>query len=176
MSVASIPPGAPPHVAMAYSPPSPPWTWTKGILKTLWLLFFLSFLPYELGQSFAGIKSGGLSVISGWPVQTLVILGAVVALLSGARTIARPSLRYGPVWLAHQLAKVAYLLVLASGAFFGVAFSNSGTGGSVVLNYSGVIYLFMIGTVIATIAALVGTVEDLKHPGERLPFDFPVKR
>lgn len=157
---------------LPYRPPNPPWLYTKGILKVVWLFFLLVYIPYELLQMVKGDAILRLPL----PSDTLLLVGALVAILGGAKTVTKPTRIFGPVCLALSSVKIAYLVILATDAIVGISFGTGQSGHiSLGIGFVNVILLILIGSFLAAAAAFVTTVEDFKHPGERLPFDYPVK-
>jgi hypothetical protein len=190
----SVPPGAPP------SPPGPPvevefpevwvsddlpglpWCIAKGVAKAILLLFFTVLVPLELFYSaFAG---SGLPISHPWSAALLIYGGGALALTSAACTAAQTTRLLGLFRFLNRATALVYLYVLASLAtiFFGpFSFGGGNNGGfgaqvGLTFGFADLIYLFMIGTGLATLAALVVLYEDYKHPGERLPWDFPLSR
>ena len=179
---APIPPpmmGAAPGIPewLPFRPPNPPWLYTVGILKTTWSLFVFAFLPYVFMTILnnASNSSFGFGVHSDLPLQLLIDFGVVLALLSGIRHVSRPTRWFGPIGFFRALIKVVYVLLIAFNAVLILSLNFQGLNGSLSIDYSGVIYLFLIGTALAMLAALVTAYEDTKYPGERLPFDYRVK-
>ena len=163
---------------LPYRRPVPPWLYTVGILKVLWSLFAYVFIPYilfsYLGQ-FSGSSSSGFQIRSDLPFMALIYLGIVLSFLTGARHVAKPTRWFGPIGFFRAVIKVGYVLLIAWNAILVTSTGISGVALSITIDYSGTIYLFLIGTVLAMLAALVTGYEDVKYPGERLPFDYPVK-
>lgn len=124
-----------------------------------------------------GLPDAILAYLTSWGVAlpvseiTVTVAGVVIAVLSTATYIARPTGAYGPLGMATSGVVAVYLLVLWEGASYHLTIPNS----SVVLTigYADLILLFLIAPAIGIVVGLVTTVEDLRHPGERLPFDFP---
>ena len=182
---AAYPPPPPPTLVsspdggwLPFRRPSPPWLYTVGVLKTLWSLFFFAVVPYfvfRLLGHFSGSSSSGISVHSDLPFLALIDLGIVLSLLTGARHVAKATRWFGPIWFFRAVVKVGYVLLIAWNAILMASIGFSSGSVSIMFDYSGTIYLFLIGTSLAMIAALVTAYEDVKYPGERLPFDYPVK-
>lgn len=171
--------GAAPEIPewLPYQPPNPPWLYTVGILKTAWSLFVFAFLPYEFMRLLSNPSNlpFGIGVHSDLPFQLLIDFGVVLALLSGIQHVSRPTRWFGPIGFFRALITVVYVLLIAFNAVLILSLNFQGLNASVTIDYSGVIYLFLIGTALAMLAALVTAYEDTKYPGERLPFDYRVK-
>ncbi len=152
--------------AIGYQLPSLGYRILVGGLRLVPLLILLVGLP---DAALAYLASRGISL----PVSvvTVTIAGSVISVLATARYIFRPSRAYGPISAATSGVTLVYLLVLWAGATYHIAVPAT----SVVLtiDYAKLIALLVLVPAIALGAAIVTTIEDLRHPGERLPFDFP---
>jgi hypothetical protein len=84
--------------------------------------------------------------------------------------VARPTRAYGPLSLAGSVILFLYLLALARSGTVTIAI---GSGASFQLSYGSAILLIAVVPLIGALAAAVTTAEDARHPGERLPFDYP---
>lgn len=108
-------------------------------------------------------------VSSGLPIVALGVAGVVLAILGAARYILRPTRGYGPVSMLYSAAGILYLLSFAPLASSTVAFGAN----TITLVYGQLLVYAAIVPVFGLAAGAVTTVEDVRHPGERLPYDFP---
>lgn len=155
-----------------YYLPSWPWTISVAFVKVMWLSLFLVLLPIQIESTLLPT----LPITTNTPFGLLLIVGGAIAVISGLRTLTKPTKYYGQVCFAGSITKLIWLLVLAGTA--GVYISiNAGSSAFIVFGFSlqGLYYMLMIVPAIAACAGLVIAYEDYKHPKERLPYDFPVK-
>ncbi len=106
-------------------------------------------------------------------IVVLAALGSIFALFEGARFVAKPTLYYGPLWTVSSAAFLAYVLYLAAGASITLTFISNV---NIVVGYSLLLLFLALIPALTLGAAIVITIQDQRHPGERLPFDFPVRR
>jgi hypothetical protein len=122
-------------------------------------------IPYKIVTTLQGY-----GLILGLSLWVIVAFGVVLTALTAAAYIAQPTKAYGPLFIAKSGVALAYLFVLAGAASFSLSVKG---GTSVSMEWSALIWLVMIIPAIKIIAGLVITLEDVRHPGERLPYDFP---
>jgi len=139
-----------------------------AVLRLVPLLFVFVVVPYLLLRRLDAI---GVGTALSWPV--LAIAGTVLAVLSTARYLARPTRAYGPLSVLQSAVGLLYLLYLASAATARVAF---GGGVTFTIGYAEIFWILTVVPVVGIGAGLVTTVEDFRHPGERLPWEFPAPR
>ena len=159
--------------------PGLPWCIAKGVAKGIVLIFFLVLLPIEFLFTVFGAADFGLH--HSFTVALLTYGGTALAVTSAGFTAFQTTAAYGFFRLANRAAKLTYQYILATVAIFTLGpYALSFGGGTADLglhfNFADIFYLFMIPTAIALSAALVTFYEDLRHPGERLPWDFPISR
>ncbi|HYK92723.1 MAG TPA: hypothetical protein VEY07_01610 [Thermoplasmata archaeon] len=138
-----------------------------GALRLLPLLFVWVFLPYG---ALRGLDSVG--VATSLSVTTIVVVGAILSVLSTVRYIVKPTRAFGPVGALGSGIAAGYLLLLAQSAEFTISGPN---GIGISIEYGTVLELLAIVPLFGLAAALVTTAEDISRPGERLPFDYPVR-
>ena len=131
------------------------------------LAVVLAVIPFEVVQ-----RLGGFGVTTGATAAELFAAGIVLAALAGARSFAKPTRAYGPVSLVTAAAGIGYLLWLAGRATVAIA-PTADVG--IALGYGTILELLAIAPALGLVAALVTTIEDARHPGERLPFDYPAR-
>jgi len=125
---------------------------------------------------FVAIPLGILNLLAAHGIQppvslvTVSYVGILLAVIGAAGTLLRPTRAYGPVALAGATLLFLYLLTLARNGVLTVALGSSAT---LHLGYGNAILLLAVIPVLTAIACLVTTWEDLRKPGERLPFDYP---
>ncbi len=159
--------------------PGMPWCVAKGIAKGILLIFFLVLLPIEF--LFTILGAADLWVHHSISVALLVYGGGALAVTSAGFTAFQTTSAYGFFRLANRVAKLVYLYVLAAVAIFtigplNVQIGSASAGVTLQFNVADVFYLFMIPVTFAAAASAVTLYEDLKHPGERFPWDFPISR
>ncbi len=138
---------------------------TSGLLLVP-LIVVLVGLPVA-GLAF--LQSHGISLpISYW---TVAGFGFAIAVLVAVRSVLKPTAAYGPAAIATSGATLAYLLVLFLQATYHIAIPNSTVTLSV--DVARLLVLLMLVPAFGIVAGVVTTVEDARHPAERLPFDFP---
>lgn len=135
-----------------------------GILRLIPLLVAYVVVPVT-GIS----KLQGLGVGTGIPLVWVTVGGSIVAVLSTARYIAKPTRAFGPLSMIASGAGVVYLLTFAPYASATIAASQFG----LTITYGMLLQLAAIVPAFGLVAGAVTTVEDLLKPGERLSFDFP---
>ena len=124
-----------------------------------------------------GVPDTALSYLSArgitLPVSVLTVTtgGIAISVLVTARYIFRPTRAYGPLSVLTSGVTLAYLFVLWLGATYHIAVPESSL--VLTIGYAELIALLLIVPALALVAGLVTTIEDLRFPGERLPFDFP---
>ncbi len=124
-----------------------------------------------------GLPLAGLAFLSdhgiALPIASVTVtgFGLAIAVLAALRSILRPSRAYGPVAIAASATSLAYLLVLLAQATYHIAVPNSSV--TVTLDVARFLALLLIVPAFGLASALVTTIEDLRHPAERLPFDYP---
>lgn len=162
MSLASVRVPAP----VGYQIPSLGYRILAGGLLLVPLLVLLVVIP---DAALAYLASHGIA----WPISrvTVTVGGIAISVLTTARYVFKPTRAYGPLSVATSGASLAYLFVVWLGATYHIAVPNS----SVVLTigYAELVELLLLVPAIALVAGLVTTIEDLRFPRERLPFDFP---
>jgi hypothetical protein len=104
-------------------------------------------------------------------ILTVTVAGVLISVLSTAAYVLRPSRAYGPLSAATSVVSLAYLFVIWLQATYRIAVPNASV--SISIEYARLIELVLLVPALALIASLVTTVEDLRSPSERLPFDFP---
>lgn len=161
----SAPPASPSRTG-GYQIPSLGYRILAGGLRLVPLLVLLVGVPDAvLGY----LSSRGLAL----PVSvvTVTVAGIALSALSTLRYVLRPTRAYGPMSVLTSGVALAYLFVLWLGATYHIAVPNS----SVVLTigYADLIALLLIIPAFGLVAGFVTSWEDLRSPGERLPFDYP---
>ncbi|HTT72875.1 MAG TPA: hypothetical protein VMG99_01805 [Thermoplasmata archaeon] len=137
-----------------------------GGLRLVPMLVLLVGVPAAL---LAYLASRGISL----PVSVLTVsaFGIALAALGTARYIARPTAAFGPLTVATSAVGAAYLVVLLAASPYRL--TVPGTSAGFALGYAGLVLVLLAVPAFGLASGAVTTIEDLKHPGERLPFDFP---
>jgi len=136
-----------------------------GFRVILSFVFFVA-LPVAV---LAYVHSRGVAIpIS---IEAVTTWGLVLLVLSAARYVLKPTVAFGPLSVALSGVFLAYLyyLVLLSPYRFVIP----GGSASLAAGYSMFLEILMIVPALGILAGILTTVEDVAHPGERLPFDYP---
>lgn len=178
-----------------YPPPTPTWAPPKayrhpskarlygvGIAKTIGYLVFLVYVPYRLLSALSAFShSSFFEFMIPIPLDLVLFGGIAIAVLAGISHASKPTSLFGPFSLALAGTKVAYLVLMSAYATVTLVLSGGGSSGGGPLTFTfstgwGLLLLLIaIGPALGAAAAFITTVEDARHPGERLPFDYPVK-
>lgn len=150
--------------------PALPWCIAKGIAKMVLLSFILVLLPLEV----LSVLSSIIPIQFPLPGDLLVLGGFGIAICSGAATAAQTARSYGLFLFLSSVFRLGYLTGLAITGFLGITVNMNSSNIGITFGFADLIYLIMIGSILAAVSALITLVEDLKHPGERLPFQFPL--
>lgn len=133
------------------------------------IVSFVAFVALPVA-ALAYLHSRGIAI----PVSIAAVTtwGIVLLLLSAARYVLKPTVAYGPlsVLLSGVFLGYLYYLVLLSP----YKFALPGGTASVAAGYSMFLELLMVVPALEIVAGVLTTVEDVAHPKERLPFDYPV--
>jgi hypothetical protein len=135
-----------------------------GFLMVIPLMILLVVLPFELLT-----RLPGFGVTTPLSAMTVAAAGIVVAGFVAARYVVKPTRAYGPMSIAASAFSVGYLFLVAQNA--SAMIQSHGT--SVTLSYGTVFLLLAVVPLLGMGAGVATTIEDIRHPGERLPFDFP---
>jgi hypothetical protein len=136
-----------------------------GSLRLVLLLIVFVAIPLGLLQT---LSEHGIT--PPYSLITVSLVGVVLAVLGSIASVARPTRAYGPLALAASVIMFLYLLALARNGTITFAV---GSGATFQLSYGSAILLVAIVPLIGILAHTVTTAEDLRHPGERLPYDYP---
>ncbi len=151
---------------IGYRIPSLSYRILAGGLRLLPLIVILVGIPVAL---LTFLSTHGLHVpIS---ILTVTVAGLAISVLSTARYILKPTRAYGPLSMAVSVVTILYLLTffLAATLVFGLPQH----GISVGIGVEGVIGLLLLVPGLGLAAGIVTTIEDVRSPRERLPFDYP---
>ena len=124
-----------------------------------------------------GIPAGILAFASAHGISLPVSIAAVsvfgflLAILAAVRYIVKPTNLFGPVSMAASAVAIAYLVLLYFASPYRLAIP--GTQATLGIGFTSLVLLLLVVPAIGLGAGLVTTIEDLQHPGERLPFDYP---
>ena len=162
-NVAGAPPAAP---ALPYRVPSLAYRiLIAGFRVILSFVFFVA-LPVAV---LAYVHSRGVAI----PISIAAVTtwGLLLLILSAARYVLKPTAAFGPLSIALSGVFLAYLyyLVLLSP----YRFVLPGGSASLAAGYSLFLEILMIVPAVEIVAGVLTTIEDVAHPGERLPFDYP---
>ena len=155
-----------PPPAVGYRIPSLSFRILAGGLRLLPLIVLLVGLP-DAALTF--LQSRGIQLPLS--ILTVTVAGLAIAVLSTARYVLKPTRAYGPLSIAVSLVTIAYLLTLYLIGTF--VLNLPGHAISIGLGVTGIVGLLLLVPAISLLAGIVTTVEDLRAPRERLPFDYP---
>jgi hypothetical protein len=148
-----------------YRIPSLPRRIAVGVLIAIPLVILIVAVPFEILT-----RLSGAGVTTPLPGIAVLIAGLVVTGFAVARHIVRPTRAFGPVTIAGSAFGVGYLLFISHEAS-AVISSHSTT---ITLSYGSIFLLLIVVPLLNIGSGVATTVEDVRHPGERLPFDYPV--
>jgi hypothetical protein len=163
---APAPPPAPLPPAPGYRVPGLGWRILGGGLRLVPMIVLLIGLPVGV---LTFLQSHGISPPI--PLPTIEAFGIALSILVCLRYILKPTAAYGPLAIAVAGVTLVYLYLLLVTATYAIAIPN--TGATISIGYSNLILLLMIGPALALTAGLLTLAEDVSHPKERLPFDYP---
>ena len=160
------PPKAPPPDAPEVHPVRPPLLGRiiVGSFLLVGLLLVFVALPYA-----ALTTLGSVGVTSSLPIQAVTAGGFILAALSAVRYVVKPTRLFGPVGVVQSVAAVLYLFAFAP---FG-SLSALVMGATVTVTYGDLLLAALAIPLLSLVGAALTTVEDLRHPFERLRYDFP---
>jgi len=104
-------------------------------------------------------------------VYAVTVWGALLIAIGVAQYVSKPTVAYGPLSIAYSAVVLLYLDYLRSLSPY--RFVIPGESASLTAGYSMFLELLMIVPAMGIVAGLLITVEDIRSPKERLPFDFP---
>jgi len=159
-------PAAPPSAPGPSSVPSLGYRILAGGTRLVPLLVVLVMLPVA-ALTYLQSRSVNLPV----SILTVEVGGVAISVLSTLSYILRPTRAFGPLSVATSSVTIVYLLVLLAQSTYQIAVPNSSA--TISVGYSLLLDLVLIVPLLTLAAGLVTTVEDLRVPGERLPFDYP---
>jgi len=132
------------------------------------ILSFIVFVGIPVAV-LAYVHSRGIAI----PISIAAVTtwGAVLLGLSAARYVLKPTVAYGPLSILVSGVFFAYLYYLILLSPYRFVFPGGSV--SVAAGYSMFLELLMIVPIVEMAAGVLTTVEDVWHPRERLPFDYP---
>ncbi len=150
----------------AYRVPSLGYRILVAALRLIPSFFLLVALPVA---ALTFVDSRGIAV----PISTnaVIVWGFLLLGLGTARSILKPTRAYGPLSVATSLVSILYLLYLIALSPYRLVVP--GGSASIAAGYSMFLELALIVPAVGLIAGLLTTVEDVRAPTERLPFDYP---
>jgi len=159
-------PAGPPPRREGYEVPPLGSRILAGGTRLVPLLVVLVVLPVALLQYLAAHQvSLPVSVV------TVAVYGVAISTLSTARYIAKPTRAYGPLSMATSAAALSYLFTLWLQATYHISVPNSAV--TISVGYVDLVDLLLLIPALSFVAGFLASVEDLRSPTERLPFDFP---
>lgn len=165
---APLAPPVPPPSPPAYSAPSVARRVVVAVLVSIGFLVLLVAGPEYALRRLASADVGFTTPLN---EQIVIGYGLVVSMLYGLRSALRPSRAFGPLTILASLLGVAYLLYLSTVATFAVGVSETVVGVSV----GTFVRLLALVPLFGVLSGIVTTVEDVRHPGERLAVDYPAR-
>jgi hypothetical protein len=104
-------------------------------------------------------------------IVTVSVFGFVLAILAAVRYIVKPTRLFGPISMAASAVAIVYLVLLYRTSPY--RFAIPGTQATLGIGFTDLVLLLLLVPAITLGAGLVTTIEDVRHPSERLPFDYP---
>jgi hypothetical protein len=163
---AAVPPTGP--TPGQYRVPSWGWRILGGALRLVPLVLLLIGLPVAL---LTFLQSNGISIP--YPIAVVELAGIALTILIVARYMFKPTALFGPLAMAVAGVSLAYLYYLYEHSTYVLRIPNAPV--AIGLTYSDLILLLMIVPALGLAAGAITTVEDVRRPRERLPFDYPMK-
>lgn len=134
-----------------------------GILLAMGTFVLLGLVPY-----FVEVYVGRFGVSPPIAPPLLLSVGGLLALLTGASFVLKPTSAWGPSCVILSVAGIAYLLYLVQSPVYSITFSHV----AITITYSTLLWLLLLVPVLGLAAGLVATIEDWRHPGERARIMF----
>ena len=106
---------------------------------------------------------------SGISTMTVVVIGVILSILGAARSVLKPTVAYGPIWMAGALLMVGYLLILAPGASFTIQVG----GGTLSIQFGAIFLLLAIVPLLRAVAAGIDHLGGCLPPGRAAPGGLP---
>lgn len=170
---APAPAAAPPAPATAptpevvgYNVPSLGYRIVIAALRLIPLFFLLIALPVGV-LTFVG--SHGIAV----PISTTAVevYGFLVIAILTARYVLKPTAAYGPLSVTASLVSLLFLYYALSLSPYRLVVP--GGSASIEIGFALFLELLMIIPALGVVAGVLTTIEDVRSPRERLPFDYP---
>lgn len=136
-----------------------------GLRLVPWILLLVG-LPVGV-LTYANSRGIALPV----SILTVTAFGIALAVLSTLRYVLKPTRLFGPVSMLTSGVTIAYLLQLLAASPYRFAIPRTGAG--IGLGFASLVVVLLLVPILALASGLVTTIEDLRSPRERLPFDFP---
>jgi hypothetical protein len=160
----SIPSPSPPR--LGYQVPSLGWRITVAAVRLIPLVILFVGLP-AAALSFLQSNSIALPL----SIVVVTIAGAILVALSTARYIAKPTSAYGPLSIASSAFALGYLYYILLHSTYVLALPGSDF--SIQLTYTDFVLCLLLVPALALAAGVITTIEDVRAPRERLPYDYP---
>ena len=160
------PPATPPAEVVGYNVPSLGYRIVVASLRLIPLFFVLVALPVGV---LTFVSSHGIAVpIS---VAAVELYGLLFIAILTARYILKPTAAYGPLSVAASLVSLLFLYYALSLSPYHLAIP--GGSASIDIGFALFLELLMIIPAFGLVAGILTTIEDVRSPKERLPFDYP---
>jgi hypothetical protein len=150
-----------------YRVPSWGWRILGGALRLIPLALILVGVPVAI-MTF--LQSYGISLP--FPIVVVELAGVVLTALIVMRYIFRPTSLYGPLAISVSAVSLVYLFYILQHSTYVLRIPNAQI--AIGITYTDLVLLLMIVPALTLVAGIVTTIEDVAHPRERLPFDYPV--
>ena len=140
---------------------------TIGLLQFFLLVIALVVIPVAM---LGYLQS--LAITLPVSVTVEVAYGLALSVLLAARYVVRPTRAYGPVSMAVAAVTIVFFVTLIIQATY--RFNVPQTTVAISIVYVRFFELLLLVPVFSLLAGLVTTIEDIRSPTERLPFDYPL--
>jgi len=104
-------------------------------------------------------------------VYSVTVFGIALLAIGAAQYVLKPTVAYGPLTVAYSSVVIVYLYYASTLSPYHL--SVPGGTASIAAGFALFLYLLMVVPAFGVIAGVLTTVEDVRDPRERLPFDFP---
>jgi hypothetical protein len=150
----------------SYRIPSLGWRILGGALRVIPLVILLIGVPVAI---LTFLQAHGIALPL--PIEIAELAGIALTILIVARYILKPTRLYGPIAIAVSTVTLLYLYYLWVNSHYTLAIPGADV--SITVAYGEFILLLMLVSALTLAAGVLTTIEDVRSPRQRLPFDFP---
>ena len=104
-------------------------------------------------------------------VDAVALWGILLVAIGAAQYVLKPTAAYGPLSILYSAVGLAYLAYAITLSPY--RFVLPGGTATIAAGYATFLELLLIVPALGVLSGLLTTIEDLRWPRERLPFDYP---